>query len=215
MQNTMNLLFRQNYSTALRRLYSQAAPQNNGNKPQKSLKLVRLQQRNELANLDNLSWSQMTPGQRVVYTGRQTSYVGLVTAGLGLTATIGYLLFSELSGYDPIGNFITGKRHISFTKVYDECLQLAKDNENAKLILGEPIKGYIQHNRGNSNVHGIMYDSNGKAFTRFSVSGSIANGQISVWMADNGQVQYAVLESPAAGYPSKRVVLRNIDQQDA
>ncbi len=50
---------------------------------------------------------------------------------------MGYAVFSELFGSDQA------------SAVYSKTLDMVKANEQAMALLGEPVKGYVEHHRGN------------------------------------------------------------------
>eukprot|EP00158_Paraphelidium_tribonemae_P000338 Partr_v1_DN21524_c0_g1_i1_m20329 putative translocase of inner mitochondrial membrane 21 homolog (yeast) len=147
-------------------------------------------------------WRDMTSGERVVYATKQTSYTGIVLAGLGLSATLIYLVTSELFGSD----------HAS--AMYNKALDSVRANEQAVALLGEPVKGYRDHQRLRTHKLRVYEDDKtGKktAFMKFGISGSVNEGTVKMWLEQDShghwQYQHLNVEIPGGGRPSRRVVI--------
>lgn len=68
-------------------------------------------------------WKDMTRGEKIVYATKQTSYAGIILAGLGITGSLAYVVGSELFS----SNNASG--------VYSRALTMVKNNQEVILIL--------------------------------------------------------------------------------
>ena len=89
-----------------------------------------------------------------------------------------------------------------------------RDNERAQQLLGAPIKGYREHQRGHWKLlqtHQDPQTGRETGFMRYGISGGISEGTVRVWVEkDDGgrwQYRYVTLESPGRGLPSRTVVI--------
>ena len=149
-------------------------------------------------------WREMSAGERVVYATKQTSYTGVAVLGLGISATLMYLITSELFGTDHA------------TLMYSKALDAARSNEDAKSLLGEPIKGFRQHQRfKQKHMDVFVDDKTGKktAFMRFGISGAVNEGTVNMWLKQgergHWEFEHLNVEGPGRGRPSVRVVLED------
>lgn len=123
-----------------------------------------------------LRWRDMSPRQKVVFATKQTSYTGVILAGVGLTATLITLVTMELFG---------GAK--SEQKIYDQALKMVQANEEVKELLGHPILGFVQHSRRSHRNRRLDIREDPvthakKGFMRFKVMGELSDGAVNVWL---------------------------------
>lgn len=157
---------------------------------------------------DALKWQDMSPRQKVVYATKQTSYTGVIVAGLGMTSVLLYLVGAELVGKSDE------------RKVYDMALGKVKDHAQVVEVLGEPILGVFEQVHGRRGQRALSHlmkldvrqDASGqrKAFLKFPVSGSIQDGVVNVWLKDaRGRWES---EHVNVEVPGRRIVIEDTRQ---
>lgn len=92
-------------------------------------------------------------GERVKETAKTTSYLGVIVAGIGVTAVMFYTIFSELlSSNSP-------------QAIYGKALEKCQEHPRVQDSLGQPIKGYGEESsrrRRNHVAHQIYMRNNRK-----------------------------------------------------
>jgi hypothetical protein len=159
---------------------------------------------------DALRWRDMSPRQKVVYATKQTSYTGVIVAGLGLTSVLFYLVGAEL--------FSKSDERI----VYDLALDRIRGVDQVVELLGEPVVGVVEQSgrRGRRSLsQQLKLDvregfSGGEktAFMRFPVTGSVNEAWVNVWVKQRGtnrwQIEHINVELPSG----KRIVVEDFRQ---
>ena len=204
--------------TISRRFYSQQSVSAASKPPSTATGLVRQRPKRKFDHSDDLitmdtakAWRDMSPREKTVYATKQTSYTGLILAGMGLSATLLYMVFGELFGG------MLGQSN-SASGVYGRTLDLVKDNETACKLLGEPVRGYKELQRHRFKQHKMNVYTDDKtgdkmAFMRFNVAGEQLDGRVNVWLRESKdgrewQTEHVNLEVPAGGRPQVRVVIQ-------
>jgi hypothetical protein len=110
-----------------RRLYSQQPQQpaqSQGSLQLRSRRARSQQQQQNLITMEEAKmWKDMTRGEKVVYATKQTSYAGIVMAGLAITGGLFYMVGSELFS----SNNASG--------VYNRALEMVKSNQEVRTLI--------------------------------------------------------------------------------
>lgn len=147
--------------------------------------------------------------KKVKETTKTASYLGVILAGVGVTAVIFYQVFRELfSSKSPNSVYTTSlKKCCADPRVIDS--------------LGEPIKGFGEETRRGRRRHvsHLFYERDGINFLRmkYYIQGSRKRGTVHLEMRENdkGDFDYRYLFVQLEDYPRSTIVIEDnrYDQQ--
>ncbi|XP_069691981.1 mitochondrial import inner membrane translocase subunit Tim21 isoform X2 [Periplaneta americana] len=143
------------------------------------------------------------PNKSVKETTKTVSYMGVIIAGVGLTAILLYQVFRELfSSKSPNSIYTTSlKKCCNDTRVIDS--------------LGEPIKGFGEETRRGRRRHvsHLFYERDGVNFLRmkYYIQGSRKRGTVHLEMRENdvGDFDYRYLFVQLDDYPRNTIIIED------
>ncbi|KAI8968454.1 TIM21-domain-containing protein [Mycotypha africana] len=157
------------------------------------------------------TWSELSTPQKVVVASKTTVNLGVILTGLGLTGAIVYYITSELFSSQ------------STTSIFNRTVDLIRENEEIKDILGEPIKGHGEPSRSKRRrnrriMSQEVVDLEGKdhLLMRFYVEGPLNQGTVLIDMIKDEEnkkkwiYKKLYVDIPGQGLPSKRIYLHQL-----
>ncbi|XP_054162281.1 mitochondrial import inner membrane translocase subunit Tim21-like [Oppia nitens] len=142
-----------------------------------------------LSERPNNLQSELTIGEKVKQTTQDITSIGVIIAGIGVTAFIFWAIFRELfSSASPSG-------------LYSSALKLCKNDTRVTEAIGEPIKGFGEmSSRGRRrHVSAVEYEKDGQTVIRvkFYLKGPKASGTVHLEAfkkKSNSQFRYLFVE---------------------
>ncbi|XP_031574685.1 mitochondrial import inner membrane translocase subunit Tim21-like [Actinia tenebrosa] len=145
--------------------------------------------------------SQLTVGAKVVQTGRDATYFGIILVGFAVTGALLWYVFSELFlGFSP-------------NKVYAYALKQVLANRELVEELGEPVMGHGETNRRGRRRH-VSYqeyivDGENYMRVRFYVTGQKRKGtvHVDVKQGSRGNTIYRYIFVELTDYPQQTIII--------
>jgi len=141
--------------------------------------------------------------KQVKETAKTASYLGVILAGIGVTAVIFYQVFRELfSSKSP-------------NSVYTTSLKKCRQDPRVIDSLGEPIKGFGEETRRGRRRHvsHLFYERDGINFLRmkYYIQGSRKRGTVHLEMRENdkGDFDYRYLFVQLDDYPRNTIIIED------
>ncbi|XP_021925080.1 mitochondrial import inner membrane translocase subunit Tim21 isoform X3 [Zootermopsis nevadensis] len=146
---------------------------------------------------------QSTDPVTVKETTKTASYLGVILAGVGVTAVIFYQVFQELFS------------NKSSNSVYTTSLKKCCKDPRVIDSLGEPIKGFGEETRRGRRRHvsHLFYERDGINFLRmkYYIQGSRKRGTVHLEMRENdkGDFDYRYLFVQLEDYPRNVIIIED------
>ena len=156
-----------------------------------------------LLRVDKQEPKALTTAEKVVRTGKDVSYSGVILIAFAVTGALVWAIFSE---------FFSGN---SLNSLFTRTLKLVRNDEKARKVLGEPIRGFGEHTgwnrrRGIDHAFYKVGDSDHLRMA-FNAKGQKRLGRVNVDMKKDGrgryQVRYLLLE--LEGRPGGTLILQD------
>jgi len=141
--------------------------------------------------------------KQVKETAKTASYMGVILAGIGVTAVIFYQVFREL--------FSSKSPNSVYTTSLKKCCQDPRVIDS----LGEPIKGFGEETRRGRRRHvsHLFYERDGINFLRmkYYIQGSRKRGTVHLEMRENdkGDFYYRYLFVQLDDYPRNTIIIED------
>ena len=126
----------------------------------------------------------LTPIEKVVRTGKDISYSGIVIVAFALTGVLIWAFFSEFFSSNSINSLFT------------RTLKAVRESEKVQQILGEPIRGFGEHTGWNRRRHidHVKYKVGDTDHMRleYYVRGQRRMGRVNVDLKKEGRGRYQI-----------------------
>ena len=137
-----------------------------------------------LLKVDRREPKSLTAVEKVVRTGKDVSYSGVIVIAFALTGVLIWAFFSE---------FFSGN---SLNSLFTRTLKVVRGNENVQRVLGEPIRGFGEHTGWNRRRHidNVRYKVGDDQHIRleYNVRGQNRMGRVNVDLKKDGRGRYQI-----------------------
>ena len=156
-----------------------------------------------LLKVDRQEPKALTAVEKVIRTGRDVSYSGVIVVAFALTGFLIWAIFSEFFSRNSINSIFT------------RTLKVARGNENVQRVLGEPIRGFGEHTGWNRRRHidHVRYKVGDDEHIRmeYNVRGQRRLGRVNVDLKKDArgryQIRYLLIE--LEGRPAGTVIVQD------
>ena len=156
-----------------------------------------------LLKVDKQEPKSLTAIEKVVRTGKDVSYSGVIVVAFALTGVLIWALFSE---------FFSGN---SINTLFTRTLKVVRGSENVQRVLGEPIRGFGEHTGWNRRRHidHVRYRVGDDQHIRleYNVRGGRRMGRVNVDLKKDSrgryQIRYLLIE--LEGRPAGTVIVQD------
>ena len=153
--------------------------------------------------VDKQEPKSLTAIEKVVRTGKDVSYSGVIVVAFALTGVLIWALFSE---------FFSGN---SINTLFTRTLKVVRGSENVQRVLGEPIRGFGEHTGWNRRRHidHVRYRVGDDQHIRleYNVRGGRRMGRVNVDLKKDSrgryQIRYLLIE--LEGRPAGTVIVQD------